>query len=142
MELPHAIEQVIAIKSERAKMRGMGPDAVVQPVTVREEKGLSQISSNIPLISSYDEMYEKEVPISVIKDNSKEDINHVVLSKEPVDLDDDDDKIEKRKTRFFWKKKLKKLSRITVAELKTKSECYLSCKSITQRYTCTPSFVS
>ncbi|GFY02108.1 hypothetical protein TNCV_5099691 [Trichonephila clavipes] len=45
---------------------------------------------------------EREVPVSVLKDNSKEDINPVVLSKQPVDLDDDDNnKIEKRKARFF-----------------------------------------
>ncbi|GFX42148.1 hypothetical protein TNCV_2135631 [Trichonephila clavipes] len=38
-------------------------DAVEQPVAVEEEKGLSRDSSNVPLISAKDEMYEiKEKP--------------------------------------------------------------------------------
>ncbi|GFU46813.1 hypothetical protein TNCV_434891 [Trichonephila clavipes] len=41
MELPQAIQKVLAFKSERAYMLSGDPDAVAQPVAVGEEKGLS-----------------------------------------------------------------------------------------------------
>ncbi|PRD27301.1 UNVERIFIED_CONTAM: hypothetical protein NCL1_35732 [Trichonephila clavipes] len=48
-------------------------DAEAQPVAVGEEKGLSRESSNVPLISADDEMYEEkeEKPVNVIKDKAK-----------------------------------------------------------------------
>ncbi|GFY48835.1 splicing factor 3B subunit 2 [Trichonephila inaurata madagascariensis] len=60
MELPQTTEKVFPLESERAKMLSVCPEAVAQPVTVPEEKGLP-----------------------------REDINPVVLSKEPVNLDDE-----------------------------------------------------
>ncbi|GFQ83232.1 hypothetical protein TNCT_418011 [Trichonephila clavata] len=50
MELPQAIEKVLDFKSEQAPMISVEPDAVAQPVAVREEKG----SSNVPLIFADD----------------------------------------------------------------------------------------
>ncbi|GFX88103.1 transposable element Tcb1 transposase [Trichonephila clavipes] len=52
---------------------GVDPDAEAQPVAVGEEKGLSRESSNVPLISADDEMYEEkeEKPVDVIKDKAK-----------------------------------------------------------------------
>ncbi|GFY09026.1 hypothetical protein TNCV_4662171 [Trichonephila clavipes] len=72
--------------------------AVAQLVTVEEEKGLSRDSSNVPPISAEDETYggKEETPVDVIKDKGKGDINHVIHSKERVDLDND--KIEEEKS--------------------------------------------
>ncbi|GFY71716.1 hypothetical protein TNIN_13931 [Trichonephila inaurata madagascariensis] len=42
MELPQATEKVLPLESERAKMLSVGPDALAQPDTVREEKGLPE----------------------------------------------------------------------------------------------------
>ncbi|GFY61142.1 hypothetical protein TNIN_343501 [Trichonephila inaurata madagascariensis] len=70
-------------------------------------------------VSAEDETYEgkEETPVDVIKDNAKDDLNPVILSKERVDLDDDEIEEEKLK---LPKRKLKKLSRMTVAELQQK----------------------
>ncbi|GFY72272.1 uncharacterized protein TNIN_390401 [Trichonephila inaurata madagascariensis] len=93
MELPQATEKVLPLESERAKMLSVGPDAVAQPDTVREEKGLPRV-----LLISVDEMCE-ETSVDVIKETAKEDINPVVLSKAPVNLDDDEIEV-KQKVRF------------------------------------------
>ncbi|GFQ89761.1 hypothetical protein TNCT_542601 [Trichonephila clavata] len=49
-EVPQAIEKVLVFKGERAQMLSVNPDAVAQPVTVGEGKGLSRDSSKVPLI--------------------------------------------------------------------------------------------
>ncbi|GFY67343.1 uncharacterized protein TNIN_162731 [Trichonephila inaurata madagascariensis] len=84
MELPQATEKVLPLESERAKMLSVGPDAVAQLVTVPKEKGLPRV-----LLISANEMCE-ETSVDVIKETAKEDINPVILSKEPVNLDDDE----------------------------------------------------
>ncbi|GFW47139.1 hypothetical protein TNCV_55921 [Trichonephila clavipes] len=53
-----ADEEAIVFKSERAQILNREPDAVAQPVAVKEEKGLSRDSSNVPPISIEDEAYE------------------------------------------------------------------------------------
>ncbi|GFX97573.1 uncharacterized protein TNCV_2841331 [Trichonephila clavipes] len=87
MELPQAAERVLPLESERAKMPSVAPDAVAQPDTVPEEKGFSRV-----LLISADEMWEEKEETSVdgINETAKEDINPVVLSKEPLNLDDDE----------------------------------------------------
>ncbi|GFS73997.1 hypothetical protein TNCV_108701 [Trichonephila clavipes] len=57
-----------------------------------EEKGLSGDSSIAPLNSAKDEMYEEkeETPVDMIKDKAKGDFNPVILSKETLDLEDDE----------------------------------------------------
>ncbi|GFS99954.1 uncharacterized protein TNCV_4196391 [Trichonephila clavipes] len=86
MELPQATEKVLPLETELAKS-SVDPDAVAQPVTVGGKKGLSRVQ----LISA-DEMREEreETSIDVIKETAKEDINPVILSREPVNLDDDE----------------------------------------------------
>ncbi|GFY44817.1 hypothetical protein TNIN_374441 [Trichonephila inaurata madagascariensis] len=66
-----------------------------------------------------DETYEEkaETPVDVIKDKAKDDLNPVILSKEQVDLNKDEFEEEKPK---LPKRKHKKLSRVTVAELQQK----------------------
>ncbi|GFQ77104.1 hypothetical protein TNCT_494471 [Trichonephila clavata] len=78
MELPQATEKVL-LKAERAKMLSVDADAVAQPVTIGEEKGLPRDSFNVPPISAADEMYEEkeEAAVDVIKDKAKEDVNLV-----------------------------------------------------------------
>ncbi|GFR14980.1 uncharacterized protein TNCT_472731 [Trichonephila clavata] len=108
-------------KGERAKMLSVDPDAVVQPVAIGEEKDLSRDSFNVPPISADDEMYEEreETSVHVIKDKAKEDVHPGILNKEPVNLDDYEFEEERPK---LSKEKLKKLSRMTVEEVKQK-EC-------------------
>ncbi|GFW76174.1 splicing factor 3B subunit 2 [Trichonephila clavipes] len=96
MEVPQAIEKVLVFKSEQVQMLSVDPDTVAQPVTVEEEKGLSRDSSNVPLISAEDK------------------------TKERVDLDDDDEIEEKKPKLCVPKRKLKKLSRMTVSKLQHK----------------------
>ncbi|GFY40004.1 splicing factor 3B subunit 2 [Trichonephila inaurata madagascariensis] len=91
MELPQAI---LPLESEQAKMLSVGPDAVAQPVTVPEEKGLPRV-----LLIFFNEMCE-ETSVDVIMETAKEDINPVALSKEPVNLDDDEMEEVKQKVRF------------------------------------------
>ncbi|GFQ66396.1 splicing factor 3B subunit 2 [Trichonephila clavata] len=119
MEVPQAIEKVLVFKGERAQMLSVNPDAVAQPVIVGEGKGLSRDSSKVPLIPANNEMCEgkEETPVDVIRDKVKDDINPAIFSKETLDLEDDE--IEEEKSKFF-KRKLKKLSRKTVAELQQK----------------------
>ncbi|GFS50206.1 hypothetical protein TNIN_425091 [Trichonephila inaurata madagascariensis] len=57
----------------------MNPDALVQPVTVGNKKGLSRDSSNVPL-----------PPVDVIKAKAKDDINPVIFSKETLNLEEDE----------------------------------------------------
>ncbi|GFR26507.1 hypothetical protein TNCT_55091 [Trichonephila clavata] len=66
------------VKSERAKMLSVDPDAVAQPVAIGEEKYLSRDSFNVPPIFADDEMYEEkeETSVDVIKDKAK-DVNTV-----------------------------------------------------------------
>ncbi|GFY57147.1 hypothetical protein TNIN_425481 [Trichonephila inaurata madagascariensis] len=54
MDLPQGIEKVHPLKNERAHILSVVPDAVAQPVTVGEEKGLprNSLSSSEPLISA------------------------------------------------------------------------------------------
>ncbi|GFR19808.1 splicing factor 3B subunit 2 [Trichonephila clavata] len=63
---------------------------------------------------------KEETPVDVIRDKVKDDINPAILSKETLDLEDD--KIEEERSTLF-KRKLKKLSRKTVAELEQKVNC-------------------
>ncbi|GFS45440.1 splicing factor 3B subunit 2 [Trichonephila inaurata madagascariensis] len=104
MELPQTTEKVLPLESERAKMLSVGPDAVAQPVTVTEEKGLPRV-----LLISANEMYE-ETSVDVIKETAKEDINPVVLSKKPVNLDDDE--IEEVKQKVCFSPNLKTSSNV------------------------------
>ncbi|GFW58397.1 hypothetical protein TNCV_2635671 [Trichonephila clavipes] len=60
MKVPQAIEKVLVFKSERVQIFSVDPDAVAQPVTVEEEKGLSMDSSNVRLISAEDEIAEEK----------------------------------------------------------------------------------
>ncbi|GFY72245.1 uncharacterized protein LOC102076250 [Trichonephila inaurata madagascariensis] len=60
MELPQATEKVLPLESERAKMLSVCPDALAQPDTVREEKGLPRV-----LLISADEMCEEKAERSV-----------------------------------------------------------------------------
>ncbi|GFY61684.1 splicing factor 3B subunit 2 [Trichonephila inaurata madagascariensis] len=69
MELPQTTEKVLPFESERAKMLSVGLDAVAQPVTFPEEKGLTRV-----LLISTNEMCE-ETSVDVIKETAKEDIN-------------------------------------------------------------------
>ncbi|GFR02315.1 hypothetical protein TNCT_348081 [Trichonephila clavata] len=96
----------------------VNPDAVTQPVIVGEGKGLSRDSSRVPLIPADNEMCEgkEETPIDVIRDEVKDDINPAILNKETLDLEYDE---SEEKSKLF-KRKLKKLSRKTVAELQQK----------------------
>ncbi|GFV20684.1 uncharacterized protein TNCV_777291 [Trichonephila clavipes] len=79
--------RVLPPESERAKMLSVGRDAVAQPVTVPEEKGLPRV---LPI--SADEICEEkeETSVDVIKETANEYINPVVLRKEPLNLDDDE----------------------------------------------------
>ncbi|GFQ83591.1 splicing factor 3B subunit 2 [Trichonephila clavata] len=119
MEVPQAIEKGLVFKSERAKMLCVNPDAVAQPAIVGEIKGLSRDSSKVPLIPANNEMCEgKEVtPVHVIRDEVKDDFNPAILNKETLDLEYDESEEEMSK---LFKRKLKKLSRKTVAELQQK----------------------
>ncbi|GFV35264.1 uncharacterized protein TNCV_3202961 [Trichonephila clavipes] len=60
MELPQATERVLPLESERAEMLSVDADAVAQPVTVPEEKGLPRV-----LLVSADEMCEEKEGTSV-----------------------------------------------------------------------------
>ncbi|GFY72271.1 uncharacterized protein TNIN_390391 [Trichonephila inaurata madagascariensis] len=82
--LTQATEKVLPLESERAKMLSLGLDAIEQPDTVPEEKGLPRV-----LLISADEMCE-ETSVDVIKETTKEDINPVILSKQPVNSNDDE----------------------------------------------------
>ncbi|GFS36369.1 uncharacterized protein TNIN_188211 [Trichonephila inaurata madagascariensis] len=115
MEVPQAIEKVLVFISEQVQMLRADPDATAQSVAVEEEKGLSKV----PLISADDETYEEkeETPVDERKDKAKGDVNPIILNKERVDLDDDEIEEEKLK---MPKRKLKKLSRMTVAKLQQK----------------------
>ncbi|GFR07851.1 uncharacterized protein TNCT_119421 [Trichonephila clavata] len=68
------------VKSERAKMLSVDPDAVARPVAIGEEKRLSRDSFNVPPISA-DEMYQEkeETSVDVIKDKTK-DVNPVCVN--------------------------------------------------------------
>ncbi|GFQ97600.1 hypothetical protein TNCT_480131 [Trichonephila clavata] len=70
------------VKSERAKMLSVDPDAVARPVAIGEEKHLSRDSFNVPLISADEEMYKEkeETSVNVIKDKAKEDVNPVCVN--------------------------------------------------------------
>ncbi|GFY64397.1 uncharacterized protein TNIN_272951 [Trichonephila inaurata madagascariensis] len=106
MELPQATERVLPLESERAKMLSVGSDAVAQPVTVPEEKGLPTA-----LLISVDEMCEdEERSVGVIKETAKEDINPVILSKVPVNFDDD--VIEELKQKVCFNPNLKASSNV------------------------------
>ncbi|GFV81393.1 uncharacterized protein TNCV_2034021 [Trichonephila clavipes] len=95
--LPQVTEWVLSLESEGAKMLSVDPDALAQPDTVREEKGLSRV-----LLNSADEMCEEkeETSVDVIKEMAKDDINPVILNKEPVNLDDEIEEIKHRTCGF------------------------------------------
>ncbi|GFV99529.1 splicing factor 3B subunit 2 [Trichonephila clavipes] len=107
MELPQATERIIPLESERAKMLSVGPDAMAQPVTVPEEKCLPRA-----LLISADEMCEEkeERSVDVIKETAKEDINPVVLNREPLNLNNDE--IEEIKQKVWFKPNLKASSNV------------------------------
>ncbi|GFY54013.1 uncharacterized protein TNIN_290661 [Trichonephila inaurata madagascariensis] len=94
---------LLPLESERAKMLDVGLDAVVQPVTV-QEKGLPRV-----LLISTNEICE-ETSVDVIKETAKEDINPMVLSKEPGNLDDDE--IEEVKQKVCFNPNLKASSNV------------------------------
>ncbi|GFV82345.1 uncharacterized protein TNCV_3443351 [Trichonephila clavipes] len=97
MELPQATERVLPLESERAKMLSVGPDYMAQSVTVPEEKGLSRVQ----LISADERCEEKgETSVDVIKETAKEDINTVVLGRDPLNLDDDEKEVERTESVF------------------------------------------
>ncbi|GFY66503.1 uncharacterized protein TNIN_480441 [Trichonephila inaurata madagascariensis] len=107
MELPQATEKVFPLENERVKMLSVGPDAVAQTVTVPEEKGLPRAQ----LISANEMCEEKEeISVDLIKETAKEDINPVVLSKQPVNLDDDE--IEEVKQKVCFNSNLKASSNV------------------------------
>ncbi|GFY38943.1 hypothetical protein TNIN_248711 [Trichonephila inaurata madagascariensis] len=116
MKVPQAIEKVLVFRSEQVQMLSADRDAVAQPVTAEEEKGLSRDSANVPPISAEDETYggKEGTPVDVRKDKAKGGVNPVILSKERRDLDDDEIEEETPK---LPERKLKKLSRMTVAKL-------------------------
>ncbi|GFQ98491.1 hypothetical protein TNCT_238211 [Trichonephila clavata] len=64
---------------------------------MKGRKGLSRDSSKVPLISADDKMYEEkeETPIDVILNKAKNDINPGILSKETLDLENDENEEEK-----------------------------------------------
>ncbi|GFW30778.1 hypothetical protein TNCV_4088981 [Trichonephila clavipes] len=64
MELPQATERVLPFESERAKLLSVDPDAVTQPITVGEEKGLStvQVSDSKEPVNLDDDEIEEEKP--------------------------------------------------------------------------------
>ncbi|GFV45761.1 uncharacterized protein TNCV_2321211 [Trichonephila clavipes] len=68
-------------------MLSVGPDAMAQPVTVPQEKCLPRA-----LLISADEMCgeKEETSVDVIGDTTKEDINPVVLNREPLNLNNDE----------------------------------------------------
>ncbi|GFY55182.1 hypothetical protein TNIN_473701 [Trichonephila inaurata madagascariensis] len=70
-------------------------------------------------VSTEDEKYEEKggIPVNVMKDKAKDDLNPVIFSKERVDLDDDEIEEEIPK---LPKRKLENLSRMTVAKLQQK----------------------
>ncbi|GFW64255.1 hypothetical protein TNCV_2415061 [Trichonephila clavipes] len=74
-------------------MLSVDPDPVAQPVTVREENGLSIVQ----LISA-NEMYEEkeETPVDVIKDKAKGDVDPIILSKHTgvLDMQDKREKLD------------------------------------------------
>ncbi|GFU04434.1 transposable element Tcb1 transposase [Trichonephila clavipes] len=96
-------------ESEQAKMLSVGPDAMAQPVTVSEEKCLPRT-----LRISADEMCEEkeERSVDVIKETAKEDINPVVLSGEPLNLNNDEIEEIKQKGWFIYKPNLKAPSNV------------------------------
>ncbi|GFU91146.1 hypothetical protein TNCV_4924761 [Trichonephila clavipes] len=77
-------------------------------------------------VPAQDEMYEEkeETSVDVIKD--KHDLNPVILSKERMDFDEDE--IEEKPK--LPKRKLKNLSRMTVAELQQKVNLKASSNTI------------
>ncbi|GFW73670.1 uncharacterized protein TNCV_1541251 [Trichonephila clavipes] len=88
IELPQATVRFIPLESERAKILSVGPDAKAQPVTVPEEKCLPRA-----LLISADATFceeKEERSVDGIKETAKEDINPVVLNREPFNLDDDE----------------------------------------------------
>ncbi|GFW30944.1 uncharacterized protein TNCV_2940441 [Trichonephila clavipes] len=87
MEVTQVTERVLPLESERTKTLSVDPYALAQPDTVKEEKGLPRV-----LLISADEMCEEkeELSVDVIKETAKKDINPVILSKEPVNLGDDE----------------------------------------------------
>ncbi|GFU41431.1 uncharacterized protein TNCV_2171841 [Trichonephila clavipes] len=95
MEVTQAIEKVLVPKGEQVQTRSADQYAVAQSVVVEKEK--------------------EEISVDVIKD--KDDLNLVILSKERIDFDEDEIEEEKPK---LPERKLKKLSRITVAESQQK----------------------
>ncbi|GFW18366.1 hypothetical protein TNCV_1183941 [Trichonephila clavipes] len=89
----HVNEQMRHVQEEhKARMK-----AEEQEKKEDEEKGLSRDSSNVPLISAEDGTYEEkeETPVDMIKDKAKGDINPVILSKETLDLEDNEIEEEK-----------------------------------------------
>ncbi|GFW50347.1 uncharacterized protein TNCV_4697621 [Trichonephila clavipes] len=95
MEVTQAIEKVLVPKGEQVQTRSADQYAVAQSVVVEKEK--------------------EEISVDVIKD--KDDLNLVILSKERIDFDEDEIEEEKPK---LPEGKLKKLSRMTVAESQQK----------------------
>ncbi|GFV45736.1 uncharacterized protein TNCV_2409191 [Trichonephila clavipes] len=95
MEVTQAIEKVLVPKGEQVQTRSADQYAVAQSVVVEKEK--------------------EEISVDVIKD--KDDLNLVILSKERIDFDEDEIEEEKPK---LPERKLKKLSRMTVAESQQK----------------------
>ncbi|GFU32445.1 uncharacterized protein TNCV_992131 [Trichonephila clavipes] len=95
MEVTQAIEKVLVPKGEQVQTRSADQYAVAQSVVVEKVK--------------------EEISVDVIKD--KDYLNLVILSKERIDFDEDEIEEEKPK---LPERKLKKLSRMTVAESQQK----------------------
>ncbi|GFU72271.1 hypothetical protein TNCV_4474461 [Trichonephila clavipes] len=91
---PKQSRRLLYLKVNKStQMLSADPDAVAQPVTVEKKRVLS----NVPLIYAEDETYEEkeETPVDARKAKAKGDVNLLILSKERVDLDDDE--IEEKK---------------------------------------------
>ncbi|GFY16247.1 uncharacterized protein TNCV_2348921 [Trichonephila clavipes] len=94
MEVLQAIEKVLVSKGEQIQTCSADQYAAERSVVEKEKE---------------------EISVHVIKD--KDDLNHVILSKERIDFDEDE--IEEEKTKLL-KRKRKNLSKMTVAELQQK----------------------
>ncbi|GFY71233.1 uncharacterized protein TNIN_450901 [Trichonephila inaurata madagascariensis] len=83
MELSQGTEEVLPLKSKRAHMFSVVPDAVAEPVTVEEKKGLPRNSSSEPLISA-DEMSEIEVEKSKLSKRKLKKSGRMTVEVKPI----------------------------------------------------------
>ncbi|GFU69429.1 hypothetical protein TNCV_5123551 [Trichonephila clavipes] len=114
MEVKLRAEEETRLKAEEEAK------AVEERRKIEEERRMNEtIVSEDKMKLKKDETYgeKEETPVDVRKDKAKGDVNTAILSRERVDLDDDE--IEEEKPKLL-KRKLKKLSRMIVAKLQQK----------------------